>query len=257
MTMTSQNPGGRIGRLPKIFWSPAVFLRKLIDPLRLRGTFVYREVEARLSLGVDYVYGCRVEGDIAEFGTASGITARIIAKAMKRVDHGHFRHFHLFDSFKGLPRSESESDKSAPMVLAGEWQEGEFSALSEAELVAAVGRFIPKENIKIYSGWFSETLRNIPAGTKFSMVHIDSDLYESARDVLNYIFGKEIVQEGAMIFFDDYNGNGASPDRGERRAWREAVQAYGVEYDDADDYGIGSKRFIIHSYKGSGQHHNP
>lgn len=231
-------------------WRLVCFLRNTYY-FKFRKTFVYKEAEAKLSMGVDYVCGCRVGGDIAEFGTASGVTAAVIARAMKRIDRTHGRNIHLFDSFKGLPEPESECDKTAPMVVAGDWKEGSFTSLSEIGLRKKMKRYLPEKNIKIYNGWFSETLKNIPKGTKFSMIHIDSDLYQSAKEILGYVFGQNIVSEGAIIFFDDYNGNRASPNYGERKAWREAVDLYSVKYDDAGDYGAGSKKFIVHSYKAS------
>lgn len=247
--MSNKNPGGKIGRLPKIFWLPAIFLRKLINIFRLRKTFAYKEAEAKLSMGVDYVYGCRVGGDIAEFGTASGVTSAVIARAMRKIDRARERNIHLFDSFKGLPEAESEYDKTAPMVIAGDWKQGSFTSLGETELRKKIKKYLPEKNIKTYNGWFSETLKNIPKGAKFSMIHIDSDLYQSAKEILDYVFGQNILSEGAIIFFDDYNGNHASPEYGERKAWREAIDLYSVKYDDAGDYGVGSKKFIVHSYK--------
>jgi hypothetical protein len=247
-------PGERIKKLPKIFWYPAIFLKNLFhligfSSLITKPSFALRETEIKLVLGVEYIYGCLVDGDVAEFGTASGGSASIIAKAMKRMDKTGQKNFYLFDSFKGLPKSDLEADKNSPMVKSGDWAEGVFSWLNAEELKKKISKYLPVEKIKIYEGWFSDTLRQLPTETKFAMIHIDSDLYSSAIDILDYIFNHGIVQDGTIIFFDDYNGNHASPHYGERKAWNEVVAKYSVEYSDAGDYGSGSKKFIIHSYK--------
>lgn len=83
----------------------------------------------------------------------------------------------------------------------------------------------------------------------YALVHIDSDLYESARDVLNYLFGHRMIAEGALLFFDNWNCNRGSPEFGERRAWSECVVKYRVRYSDEGAYGVFSHRFLIHSYK--------
>ena len=63
-----------------------------------------------LILGVGYVSVAEVEGDIAEFGTMSGETARIIATAMVSFSGKSKnlpKRLYLFDSFVGLPITES------------------------------------------------------------------------------------------------------------------------------------------------------
>jgi len=51
------------------------------------------------------------------------------------------------------------------------------------------------------------------------MIHIDCDLYESAKTVLSFI--TPIVQEGTIIMFDDWYQFRGNPDKGEQRAFRE------------------------------------
>lgn len=247
-------PGKRIKRLPRFLWYPAIVVKNIFYIIRLGSltqqvSYSHREAEVKLALGVEYVCGCLVPGDIAEFGTAAGNTAKIIAKAMKRVDNERQKKFHLFDSFQGLPKAVNEIDINSPMVRHGDWQEGVFLALDKIALKKMMCKYLPAANIVIYDGWFSETLKTIAPDVKFSMVHIDSDLYQSAVEILDYIFGQSVVQEGAIIFFDDYNGNYASPNLGERKAWSETITKYLINYSDAGDYGAGSKKFIIHGYK--------
>jgi len=66
-----------------------------------------------------------VDGDIAEFGTQTGATSTILAKAIAESDSlfpaqnalykSQSRQLMLFDSFAGLPEIEDEVDSLSPM----------------------------------------------------------------------------------------------------------------------------------------------
>ena len=103
--------------------------------------------------------------------------------------------------------------------------------------------------MRIYEGWFSKTISKFPAGTRLGLLHVDCDLYESAKDVLDYVFSRQMVAEGAINLFDDWNCNRAEPGCGERRAWSEAVARFSVDYSPGGPYGWGGTKFIVHSYK--------
>lgn len=254
----SWKPGKRIQKLPKWIQPLAILFRNIIILTKLRRTkYTDSEIEVhkKLSFGVEYVCGTDVEGDIAEFGTMTGRTARIIAQAMSKFDYWVFpyqkgpKKLHLFDSFEGLPKAESDVDKESPHVKSGVWGEGTCKGISKEKLMRICAKFWPKERIIIYDGWFKDTLSQIPHGTKFSMLHIDCDMYQSTIEVLNYCFSNGLVQDGTVIFFDDWNANKASPNFGERRAWLEIVEKFSVAYSDCGEYGWAGRKFIVHSYK--------
>lgn len=212
------------------------------------------EIGRKLFFGVDYIYGADVKGEIAEFGTMTGWTASIIARSMHLLDLPHYspKSIHLFDSFQGLPESESPVDQSSPHVKTGTWKAGTCKGITERQLYNKVRRFLPNERIHIYNGWFSNTLPTVAKGTTFAMLHIDCDLYQSTMDVLEYCFSKRLIAEGAAIFFDDFNCNRASPDFGERLAWKEIVAKYSVLYSDCGEYYWAGRKFIVHSYRQEG-----
>ena len=212
----------------------------------------------KLIFGVQYVYGCDVSGDLAEFGTMSGQSAELLARAMvmteQRFEH-HIalsglgqRNLWLFDSFQGLPPSIAEVDRESPHVQSGVWAPGTCQGISQEELLARCGQVLPLHRIHIYDGWFSETMPTIPESTRFCLIHVDCDLYSSTHDVLDSIFGRHLVSEGATIFFDDWDCNRASPGFGERLAWAECIKKYRIEYSDCGSYGFASHRFIVHEY---------
>lgn len=200
-----------------------------------------------LSLGVRYVVIEGVEGDIAEFGTLNGASAAIIALAMGQLDGYEAKQLHLFDSFSGFPRAESDVDLETPHVKSGLWREGRCSG-SKEELMKRIAKSLPQGLIAIYDGWFKDTLSQIPPGTKFAMVHIDCDLYQSASEVLDHCFANGLVSEGAVIFFDDWYCNRARPDLGEQRAWAETLEKFSVNCSDYGNYSWAGKKFIVHSY---------
>ena len=93
-------------------------------------------------------------------------------------------------------------------------------------------------------------LHQIPAGTKFAFVHIDCDLYESAYQVLDYLFGNDMLSDGCALFFDDWYCNRGNPRYGEHKAMGDIVEKYnlanGRRLTDWGPYGIVGRKFIVH-----------
>lgn len=208
-----------------------------------------------LTKSVSYVFGMAVEGDIAEFGTMTGKTAVILATATNYNNSLYIddirgtKKIFYFDSFEGLPEARFDSDKNSHHVKTGIWRKGSCMGLTESRFKEVVSKFISPDSFKVYKGWFKDTLPTVSSTQKFSLIHIDGDLYESAIDVLNNLFSKGQVTEGAVVLFDDWNCNNANPNLGERKAFTEICNKYNVQFSDAGSYGVAAHRFIIHSYK--------
>jgi hypothetical protein len=210
-----------------------------------------------LTQGVQYVCNNAVRGDIAEFGTASGFSAYTLARAMAffgrkyeapmRKEGAGGKTLRLFDSFEGLPKADSEIDLESPNVRSGRWRETTFKGLTREELTALCASTYDGERIATYPGWFRDTVQTLGQGTLFGMLHLDCDLYSSTIEVLDPLFAKGMVADGCALFFDDWNCNRSSPRYGQRRAWREIVEKYKVEYSDGGDYAVLSHKFIIHT----------
>ena len=212
-----------------------------------------------LSEGVAAIYGFDVRGDVAEFGTMSGRTAVGLARAIQSCDkalgyaakaysHGD-RRLVLFDSFEGLPELAADSvDGLSPHVQSGVWRPGALWGVPPEQLAAMTDPYLPRDRVDIVPGWFSDTVRLLTPNRQFALLHIDCDLYSSTMDVLDTLFSRGMVSRGAYIFFDDWNCNGADPDLGERRAWRELVSKYDIAFSDERSYAIFSHCFVVHSY---------
>ncbi|MDD5656192.1 MAG: macrocin O-methyltransferase [Elusimicrobia bacterium] len=259
--------GKTIGRLPA-WLRPAALLYRNLRTLASyflgawtagRPILAGREIRKALLLGLDYVYLADVPGDIAEFGTDTGTTAAIIAARMKEYDAmaarapRHDRRFSerrllLWDSFRGLPAAALPADLGSPHVASGVWGEGACRGLTEAELGQVCAKFLPRDRIAIQAGWYKDTLPRLAAGTRLALLHVDCDLYESAKEILEHGFSRGWIQNGAILLFDDWNTNRAEPGFGERRAWDEAVRRFSIHYSDMGSYGWGGRKFIVHRY---------
>lgn len=198
-----------------------------------------------LLFAVQYVVGASVEGDIAEFGCMTGRTANVIAASMASFRAAKV--LHLFDSFEGLPDSQAAEDRQSFHVKEGVWAPGTCKGISPTTLRERCEKYLRSDQIRIYQGWFSDT---VPAwrDVKLSMLHIDCDLYQSTWDVLDPLFGRSMISEGAILLFDDWNCNRASPQLGERKAWGEITAKYNVTSSDLGAYGWAGHKFIVHSY---------
>ena len=216
-----------------------------------------RLIFEKLTQGIQYVINNAVEGDIAEFGTFSGFSAFTLARAMAAYwnIYANLIQLHgipkkslcLFDSFQGLPRSAGDVDAASPYVQSGRWKEGTYTGLTKEELFALCSSTYDQDKIRIYDGWYSQTLRKIPPAAKFAMVHLDCDLYSSTIEVLDHLFAHQHIADGCAVFFDDWNCNRASPRFGQRRAWREAIEKYRIEFSDGGEYAVLGHKFIVHA----------
>lgn len=247
-------PGRRLSRLPKIFWPLGLFARNLYYGYLRRPTsweqHVYRTLEASLA----YVHTAAVPGDIAEFGTMTGRTARVLARSLaaQPVDTvpGPPRRLLLFDSFEGLPEASSPVDKDSIHVADGTWVRGTCKGLTPAELARVARRYLASSRVQVIVGWFADTVAALPERSQFAVVHVDCDLYQSTMDVLDSLFARQFIAAGAVLLFDDWLCNRASPHHGEQRAWTELTQKYRIEYRDMGPYGAASWRFLVLGYQG-------
>lgn len=190
-------------------------------------------------------------GHILEFGTYKGYTARLFAEMIR--EFGFESRLFLFDSFEGLPAISSEVDQNSYEVAYNKvWFKGQMALPDgiEIQIRKQLGKIIPSDRIEINKGYFSETVpKFLPRSGKAAILHIDADLYESALHVLSQIFENDLIQDGTVILFDDYNCNRANPNQGERRAFREVMERFGHRWTSSEffSYGWHGQSFFIHS----------
>lgn len=139
-------------------------------------------------------------GLVLEFGVRRGTSLNRLAARAGQVVHG-------FDSFEGLPDS---------------WGAEPAGRLTCGARLPAVG-----PGAILHPGWFCDTLGPFLAAQAgpVRLVNIDSDIYQSAREVL-FALAPRLVP-GSVVVFDELIGNRTWADD-EFRAFAEFRQAFGV-----------------------------
>lgn len=147
------------------------------------------------------------EGTVAEFGVMDGRTLRILCEMFNRQT------VHGFDSFMGLPEDWRHDRRSEEFSMGGR-----------------IPADLP-ENARIWQGMFSDTIPVFASSVNapLSLLHIDCDLYRSAREVLFGLAGH--IRPGTIIVFDEYINYPGWREH-EYKAFSEFCAAYevGVEY---------------------------
>ena len=83
---------------------------------------------------------------------------------------------------------------------------------------------------ELHAGWFNETAgpfarRVEDDGDALALLHVDCDLYSSARDCLRSL--APLFQRGSVVLFDDFLAHETWRDD-EKRAWDEAIEENGL-----------------------------
>jgi Methyltransferase domain len=141
-----------------------------------------------------------------EFGVFSGRTINYISKFTADKVYG-------FDSFEGLPET---------------WRPGfEKGVFNKNGNLPDVN-----SNVELIKGWFNETLPDFikSQNKKVSFLHIDCDLYSSAKYILNTL--KDHLDNDCVVIFDELvNYPGFDGDTGELKAFYEFINENIVDYE--------------------------
>lgn len=215
---------------------------RLRSQLRLR---VRRLLEGRAAtrnhcvlVGVRFVCWNQIPGDYLEFGCGTGRTfvesyrvfqktRATVAEELSSEDRACHEiskpKFFAFDSFEGLPDA-SGIDKHP--YSPRHWRKSKYAFSVDGFERTLSQHGVPVTDVRIISGWFSQTLTQATKTsrglTQAAMVYIDCDYYKSTVPVLDFI--TDLVQDGTVIVFDDFNFFRGSPELGERRAFTEWLE---------------------------------
>jgi hypothetical protein len=130
----------------------------------------------------------KIDGDIAEVGVYKGGSAKLICEV--KGD----RHFHLFDTFQGLPKV---NNIDVNLYDRSPYHIGQFSCSLES--VRAVLNDYRK--ISFYKGMFPESGEPVK-NVRFSFIHLDVDTHESTRNCLEFFYPRLSI--GGIIISHDY-----------------------------------------------------
>ena len=119
----------------------------------------------------------KIDGQILEFGVASGKTINHLAALTDQRIHG-------FDVFSGLPEN---------------WRTGFSAGMFGRNDLPVVNK-----NVELIVGLFDETLDQFldTNNQPISLIHIDCDLYASTKTIFEKL--KNLIVPGTVIIFDEY-----------------------------------------------------
>ena len=144
-----------------------------------------------------------VRGEIVEFGIFKGNSFFRWIKFRDLLEQTYSRKIIGFDIFGDFPEAHFEEDKAKRDAFVAETNGGVSISLEEInELLLKQGL---AENVEIIKGDILNTLDQYLIENphlKISLLHIDVDLYEPSKHILEKLFEK--VTKGGIIIFDDY-----------------------------------------------------
>jgi hypothetical protein len=133
-----------------------------------------------------------IDGEIVEVGVWRGSVAIIFGEIFNK------KTIHLFDTFEGIPYS-NEFDNIHRQGDFGKLDRNPLNYTSFDEVVETLSIY---KNINVYKGIFpKETACNIE-NKKFSIVHLDVDVYQSYKESLEFFYCR--MNSGGIIMLDDY-----------------------------------------------------
>lgn len=133
----------------------------------------------------------KIEGAMIEIGVWKGGTAGIICKRAK-LD-GLNKSIYLADTFTGVAKASDKDER---------YKGGEHADTSPKIVKELLSSKLNLGNYKILEGVFPDDTAHLIKDDKFSFCHIDVDTYDSAEDIVDWIWPK--LQIGGLIVYDDY-----------------------------------------------------
>lgn len=189
LVASAESPYGAI--IPGATYSPwatdSAFLKTLNEIQASTLVDVYRCYE----LWSLVEQSAKLEGALLEVGVWRGGTGALIARRAKLS--GVSEPVYLCDTFTGVVKA-SASDS---YYTGGEHRDA--SRMKVEELV--YGR-MSLDNVRIVEGIFPESATPEMDSTRFRFCHIDVDVYQSARDILAWVWDRLVI--GGIVVYDDY-----------------------------------------------------
>ncbi len=205
--------------------------RKLVylgSPIGSQHNYEVSEHQTHFHRCFTFLAANRVDGDIAEFGVASGNSLILINRAahknFRRADYRIFG----FDSFEGLPEAKG-MDRDIHVgenVDGADFNKGKFACAREKVHATLHKTLTDCKHIELIEGWYDQVLTADLASRyglkKLCFINIDCDFYESTKVVLQWC--KPFISQGTIISFDDWFCYRASDKHGEMLAFKEFLK---------------------------------
>lgn len=131
-----------------------------------------------------------LEGDILEVGVWRGGSAGLMGLALDTLNLK--RHLWLADTFEGVVKAGPKDD----------YYKGGEHADTTLEIVEAFLNNLRLTDVTVLPGVFPEDTAHLVECDAIALCHIDVDVYQSAKDVLEWVWPRMPV--GGIIVYDDY-----------------------------------------------------
>jgi O-methyltransferase len=131
-----------------------------------------------------------IAGDVLEIGVWKGGSAVLLANKFASLNVA----LTVFaaDTFKGVVKVTNED----PSYKGGEHHE------TSEQLVQELANKVNHQPLNILNGIFPEDTAYLVDKNQFRLIHIDVDIYQSAKDVFEWAWPRLSI--GGMVVFDDY-----------------------------------------------------
>jgi len=141
-------------------------------------------------------------GDVVECGVFKGISLTRFLTFREILENNYSRKIYGFDVFGKFPKPKYQDDKS----FVKKWEKiaGDGIDITELNDILLNKKF---SNFELVKGDVKKTIPNLikqQPQLKISLLHLDMDIYEPTKFVLNKLFSH--VVKGGIILLDDYNG---------------------------------------------------
>ncbi len=158
----------------------------------------------------------KLKGSLIEIGVGAGGSGTIIAKRSELLNPTD--KVFLCDTFTGIVKS-SDIDMF--------YNDGDcYNDISFVEDLTLKANLW---NLRILKGIFPDDTGRFVSDLKFKFCHIDVDVYQSAKDILDWIWDKMVI--GGLIIFDDYGFigcNGITKLVNEERFKKDRIVIYNI-----------------------------
>jgi O-methyltransferase len=175
-------PKAKFSEYGRVFLNDAEF-QAAYD--RLVGPANQHSYDRKYSLDQLMKLAATVPGDTAECGCLRGASSYFICRRIAGTGKEH----HVFDSFEGL---------SKPGEHDGTWWTKHDFQTPEAVVAETLKDF---PFAKLHKGWIPDRFPDVK-DKKFSLVHVDVDLYEPTLDSFKFFYPR--MSKGGLIVCDDY-----------------------------------------------------
>ena len=191
---------GQLGKPKKLL------IMNTINPFEIENKFYETSEIGRVSKLIAhyelYSKSIGLAGDIFEFGVFKGVSLIQFASFRNIFKEELQKKIVAFDTFDDFPETQFQADKKLREQFISE-------AGSKSIDITELEKIFNKKKINNFSlikGNILETLPNFIEDNKdikISLLHIDVDVYEPTKLILEMLFSK--VVKGGVIIFDDYN----------------------------------------------------